>query len=309
MNNLSLPRLLIAGASGFIGKRFIAAWQHKYRITVLGRNREKLMKLFPTFTCLSWKNLSTLSPSDFDIVLNLSGETINHLRWTKKIKQKIIQSRIRASEELVNWLLTKPNLSLHFLQASALSIYGLYETVPTIINTETTGITPKSDFLWEVAQAWEGTLNPLLEQNFPVSILRFAVVLDVKAGAFPKLLSPAKWGLATRCGSGEQPFSWISAHDLVRAIDLVIKQKITGAINMVAPEIITQNQFNKILCTILKRPYFLGLPKFMVQLLFGDMGQELLLKGCAAKPAILNEQGFHFETPTSKEFFQQTVEK
>lgn len=96
-------RILIAGASGFIGQHLIQAWQGQHHITVLGRNTTKLKQQFPTLDALDWMTLNDVNPNDFDVVINLSGETINHFRWTKKIKARILQSRIQATEALVRW--------------------------------------------------------------------------------------------------------------------------------------------------------------------------------------------------------------
>ena len=144
-------------------------------------------------------------------------------------------------------------------------------------------------------------------QGIKTSQLRFAVVLDTKAGALPQLLRLAKLGLAARFGSGQQPFAWISSQDLVRAIDWVISAHLTGAINCVAPQILTQDQFNSALCRHLHRLYFLKIPVRLVQWIFGQMGDELLLRGPIGSPTVLENAGFVFNTPDFVSFLEQSL--
>ena len=95
------------------------------------------------------------------MVLNLAGETINHLRWTTAIKRQILQSRITATQQLVNWVSSNPNPKLHFCNASALSIYGLYDSIPRLLNNETLAISSQPELLCQVATKWEACLQPL----------------------------------------------------------------------------------------------------------------------------------------------------
>lgn len=302
-------RILIAGGSGFIGRCLIDTWVRSHEITLLGRDLRKLQYHFPALKCVNWEQLDSLSSKEFDVVINLAGESINHLRWTAAIKKKILESRITVTQKLVQWVLTDPNPSLQFCNASALSIYGLYKKIPLINNTEIRPISNHHELLCQVAQRWEDCLQPLIEHAIKTSILRFAVVLDKKQGAFPQLLRPAKLGLASKMGAGLQPFSWISITDLIRAIDWIIEKQMIGPINMVAPDILTQEEFNHTLCTYLHRPYFLKLPTVVVKLLFGDLGDELLLKGPSGTPQVLKNSGFIFTQPRLQDFLSQDLNK
>lgn len=300
-------RILITGGSGFIGKQLIEHWATQHELVIIGRSTVKLQQQFPTLHCCCWENLNSIAPDEIDVVVNLAGETINHLRWTPAIKQQILQSRIMATQRLVDWAISRPNPNLHFCNASALSIYGLYDTMPRSPNTETTVITSHPELLCQVATQWETCLQPLATQGIRTSQLRFAVVLNSGAGAFPRLLKPAKLGLATRFGSGKQPFAWIGSKDLIRSIDWVVTKQLTGAINCVAPQILTQNEFNTILCHHLHRPYVLKMPAGLVRLIFGQMGDELLLRGPTGSPKVLENSGFIFNTPDFSSFLEQNV--
>lgn len=126
--------------------------------------------------------------------------------------------------------------------------------------------------------------------------MRFGVVLSSQGGALQKMLPAFRFGLGAVLGNGKQPFSWVMLDDLVRAIDFIIsKPNITGTVNIVSPDVITQADFAKSLSRALHKPCFLHMPQIIVRLLFGEMGDELLLKGQRVKSEKLLQAGFHFQ--------------
>ena len=297
--------ILLAGGSGFIGRALIRHWQGLHNLTVVGRNINTLKSLFSnTVRILMWENLESCDPADFDVVINLVGESVSHLFWSHPVKAKILQSRIQCTQKLVSWLNKKKpgSSSVHFLSASALSIYGLYDTLPPTMNTEKTPIKIHPGFLCEVAREWENAAHTFLDEQTSLTIMRFSLVLDKSGGALRPFLRSAQCGLGMRMGSGEQPFAWISLHDLMLAIDYIIAKKILGPVNMVAPCLLTQHTFMKILCATLKRPYFLKFPARLLQLALGQMAEEMILKGQAAIPEKLIKNGFNFCFSTLNDF-------
>jgi len=301
-------KILIAGATGFIGKNLINHFKNKHEIYALGRDKIKINRIFSSdnydkIQALSWDELELHNPKDFDLIINLAGETINHLFWSKKIKDSILKSRILATESLVNWC--KSNKEIHFLSASALSIYGLYNDFPNSENTESTKIIPHDEFLYKVANLWEKPLEQLRELKIKHSIMRFAVVLGKNQGAYPKLALPAKLGLAAKMGDGCQPFAWISIEDLVNSIEYIIKKRILGPVNCLAPNILSQDNFTKKLCKSFNRPYLFKAPKFFIELFLRQMGKEILLKGQYATPEKLINLGFKFEHNNLEDFLNR----
>ena len=293
-------KILISGATGFIGKELVKHFSDRHDVYALGRDKNKIEKIYshPKFSkvkALDWSELNLYNSKEFDVVINLAGETINHLVWSKNIKNSILESRINATKLLVDWSIKNPNDNLHFLNASALSIYGLYESIPKLSNNETTDINMHNDFLFKVAYIWEKEFKKIEAFNINYSIMRFAVVFGKDGGAFTKLSFPVKLGLATKFGTGLQPFSWVSIDDLINSIDFIIKKKILGPVNIVAPETITQDDFYYKLSKLFNRPYLFKIPEILMKLFLGQMGTEILLKGQYAKPEVLVNSGFIFK--------------
>lgn len=292
--------ILISGATGFVGQNLANHLKEHHNIYALGRDKIKIKNIFPSLDSnaihyITWQELNSYNAQDFDVIINLAGETINHLFWSTKTKINILNSRVETTKTLVDWCSKAINKELHFLNASAISIYGLYDKKTRLSNTENTIIQPHDDFLSKIAFAWEEEVKKLKDCNIDYTLLRFAVILGKNGGALNKLLAPAKFGLAARLGNGQQPFAWIVIEDLIRAIDFIITKRLLGPINMVAPEITTQDEFYSELSKSLNKPYFLKIPAIIIKLFLRKMGQELLIKGQNAAPEVLITNGFLFK--------------
>ncbi len=157
---------------------------------------------------------------------------------------------------------------------------------------------PNQGFTHDLCRDWEGAIAPLREEGVTVSILRLGVVLDMQGGALRKMIWPFRLGLGGPIGDGRQYFSWISLHDLLRAIDFILAQDQPKDIyNLTAPDAVEQRHFAQELAHALRRPSLLPLPGFIVRIIFGEMGENLLLNGQRVYPKNLMAQGFQFEYP------------
>jgi uncharacterized protein (TIGR01777 family) len=297
-------KLVICGATGFVGRNLVAALiKEQHDITVVGRTTDKIQKLFnQTVRAVTWDQLSTLIPDDFDAVINLAGETIAQTRWTKQAMQTILTSRVQATQRVVNWCLTSRTKKPHIYNASAIGIYGLQSTQATLPIPLTEAyripVGAPSDFLSEVGQAWEAAANQATANQHPLTLMRFAVVLKKNEGVLKKLALPFSLGLGSRIGSGDQAFTWIHIDDLVNAILFLLHHPdITGPINVCAPECVSQKTFAQSLATTLHRPLLFSMPAAVVKLLFGQMGEELLLGGQNIYPERLLQSKFNFLYP------------
>jgi uncharacterized protein (TIGR01777 family) len=292
--------ILIAGASGFIGKQLVNHLAPEHKITVIGRNIKKLRQLFTTdINILTWDKLSTYNPNELHLIINLSGSNIGDKRWNLKVKKDLIESRTNSNQQLIKWLINndaKPRLFC----ANAVGIYGAHAT-DKLTFTEESQIPDNSesnDFLQNIAINWQNSLHPAIENGLKVTTLRFGVVLKRGEGMLKKLQLPFSLGLGSIFGNGKQVLSWVYYKDLINAIDFLIKnEEIVGPVNITSPNPISQQEFAQIFSNILSRPLFFKTPKFIVNLLFGEMGRELLLKGQRVLPKRLEELGFKFSYP------------
>lgn len=127
---------------------------------------------------------------------------------------------------------------------------------------------------------------------------RFGIVLSADGGALEKMLTPFKFGVGGRIGSGEQFMSWIALEDLVRIILFALEnEELSGAVNAVAPNPVTNREFTEKLGKVLNRPTFIPVPAFGIKILFGEMGETLLLEGARVVPEKLLKAGFEFKFP------------
>lgn len=307
---MSHSTILIAGGTGFIGQALVAdRLKSGDAITVLGRDLKKIKNIFgDTVAALAWTELSAKALTHFDIIINLTGANIGAHKWTPSRKQEIINSRVKSTQTLAAYCAELGTNAPRLLNASAIGIYGLKSRA---VSTEKSIIprAPFSDFLNKVGYLWEQATTPAKQAGVNVVTMRFGVVLAHHGGMLQKLMPVFKFGLGGKVSHGRQIISWVSLSDLIRAIDFIITHpELSGPINIVAPTPCAQIDFAQQLAKSLRRPCFLPLPSFMVKLMYGQMGEELLLQGKKVKPEILLQKGFKFSEPTLTIFLTKQKE-
>lgn len=297
--------ILIAGGSGFIGKLLIHYLSKSNHITVVGRNLEKLNTIFSNnINKITWDKLNTLDAHKIDIVLNLSGFNLGEKRWTDSIKKEIIASRVNTNHQLTQWLI-KEKVKPHFYSASAVGIYGANDDLENLYDENFLLPSLAKDFIQDIGLNWENSLNEARLACIPVTSLRFGIVLKKGEGMLKKLELSFKLGLGSILGSGKQGISWIYYQDLLAAIDFIIHNPcLTGAINLCSPHPVSQKEFAENFSKVLKKPLFIRMPSLIVKLLFGEMGEYLLLKGQGVFPKRLIDLGFSFSYPHLDKVFK-----
>jgi uncharacterized protein len=229
---------------------------------------------------------------DYDVIINLCGYAIAKKRWSPKVKNKIISSRVESTQKLVKFIGKQKTV---LMNASAIGVYPFSDDVQDeqiYLSKSTTN----SGFCQEITAEWEKQVNDALVLN--KIIMRFGVVLGDK-GMLTKVLPTSKIGLGAQIGTGQQYLSWVHIDDLCRAIEYLIKRNdFNGeAINLTSPFACTQKNFINSLCRILKKPCWMQMPEWVVKKLFGQMGEELLLSSHNIKPKKLCEADFKFKYP------------
>lgn len=292
--------ILIAGASGFIGRALVNALKTKHKLTVLGRNLSTLQLFFASpIQCITWDELSTLKASPFDAVINLSGQNIAASRWTPAVKKKLIDSRVETNTRLSHWLIEQ-KATPHFISANAVGIYGLQDNGDNKSfdeDSEIDVVHPK-DFLSKIGILWQAALQPAIDNGIKVTTVRFGVVLKRDEGMLEKLTLSFSVGLGAILGDGRQIISWVHIDDVVGAISFLLeKPELTGIFNITSPNPVSQSEFAHTLAQIMRRPLFLKMPGFVVNALFGEMGACLLLKGQRVLPKRLHNEGYQFIHP------------
>jgi uncharacterized protein (TIGR01777 family) len=289
-------KFIIAGGSGMIGGQLTKVLlDDEHKVVVLSRNPDRAKNAVPDKTvCRSWNGLDTShwesDIEDTDIIINLVGEHIGKGRWTKKIKQEILKSRVDAGHAIstaVHNSKTKPTLCI---QISGTNYYGDEN------NSELTESSPKGKgFLADVCMEWENSSKAVEAEGVKRAVIRMGPVLSIEGGALKKMLLPFKLFVGGPPGNGKQMFPWIHIDDAVRAIQFIAENRLDGIFNLVSPIPVTMKQFARELGKALHRPGFMPIPAFVLNLIYGEMARETVLAGQNAIPKALVEKGFKFQ--------------
>jgi hypothetical protein len=225
--------------------------------------------------------------------IHLSGASVAGHRWTQAYRREMAASRIDSTRRLAILLAGLKRPPQSFLVASATGIYG-DRGDEVLDETSSAG----AGFLANLCQDWEAAAKPAVNAGIRVVHLRFGVVLGPGHGALAKMLPPFRVGLGAKLGSGRQWMSWVAQEDAVAAILFAMDhQKLSGPVNVTAPNPVTNAEFTRALGRQLRRPAFLTVPAFAVRLMFGQMAVEALLASARVLPAKLLASGFQFSLP------------
>jgi len=154
-------------------------------------------------------------------------------------------------------------------------------------------------FLPELCMQWERACQPARDAGIRVVNMRIGVVLSPKGGALKKMLLPFKLGAGGILGTGRQYFSWIALDDVIHATKFILNnENISGPVNLVSPQSVTNREFTKTLGSVLSRPTLFPMPAFAARLAFGEMADALLLTGARVTPQVLADQGYDFLHPS-----------
>ncbi len=284
--------ILVTGASGMVGTdltRRLSAEGHD--VTPLKRGAAANAGQ-PTWDPAE-KRIDLVG-GPWDAVVHLAGENIAAGRWTEKLKQSIRDSRVVGTRLLCEALAKLDMKPSVLVCASAVGYYG--DRGEAVMSDDSS---IGEGFLPTVCREWEEAADPARDAGIRVAHMRIGVVLGREGGALAKMLTPFKLGVGGVLGDGKQYMSWISLTDVSRAIVHAIKtESLSGPVNTVAPEAVTNRTFTKTLGSVLKRPTIFPMPAFAAKLAFGEMAEALLLSSTRATPNRLESSGFDFEHAT-----------
>ena len=296
-------KIVVSGASGLIGTQLVA------KLSSSGHEVVRLVRRSPKPGEIQWNpksgTLDAAALEGVDAVIHLSGAGIGDKRWTDGYRKEILDSRTATTALLATTMASLSRKPSVFLSGSAIGIYGARNDEHlTEVSTHGTG------FLAEVCEQWEAAAKPAVDAGIRTVYLRTGIVLSPKGGALKKLLPLFKLGVGGKFGNGKQWQSWISIDDEIGAIEHLLTANVSGAVNLTAPNPVTNAEFTKVLASVLKRPAIVPVPTFAPKILLGgELADALLFTGQRVIPAALNASGYMFKHTTLESAFRSLLSK
>ncbi len=287
-------KILVSGSNGFIGSAlvpFLSSNGHDVRRLV--RSSGRAPEGQPIWDPQGGK-IDPGGLEGFDGVVHLAGENIATGRWNAAKKARIRDSRVDGTRllcEAVARLAQPPKI---LICASAIGYYG--DRRDELLSEQSA---PGSGFLATVCREWEAATEAAARKQIRVVNLRIGVVLSPSGGALSRMLTPFRMGVGGKIGSGQQYMSWIAIDDIVGAIlHALVHENLSGPINAVSPNAVTNLEFTRALGSVLRRPTVFPMPAMAARIAFGEMADALLLSSTRVEPKRLLASGYTFRHPT-----------
>jgi uncharacterized protein (TIGR01777 family) len=285
-------KVAITGASGLVGSALVPF------LTTGGHEVVRLVRRAPKAKDEArWdpdeEEIDAAALEGIDAVVHLSGENIAEGRWTNARKALLRSSRVGPTSLLARTLARLKRKPKVLVSASAIGAYG-NRGDEWVKETDA----PADDFLGRLSVEWEKAAVPAREAGIRVVHPRIGLVLTPAGGALGKMLLPFKAGLGGVLGPGTQYMSWIAIDDLLGVVHHILdRDELSGPVNAVAPEPVTNAVFTKTLGRVLGRPTVAPAPAFALRLAFGEMADATLLSSTRVKPERLEATGYRFRFP------------
>lgn len=284
---MSVPqRIAITGASGLIGSALVGHLKSE------GHTVQRLVRRATVAPDeIQWDPKTGFVDVEalrgVDAVIHLAGVGVGDKRWTKRYKSEILNSRLLGTTAIANAVAeVKPQV---FISASAIGWYGDSGN-RAVVESDSVG----NDFLAAVCREWEGAAD--LAGDVRTVKLRTGLVLDPTGGALGRMLPLFRFGLGGKLGSGKQWWSWITLHDVVRAIEFALANPISGPVNLTTPNPVTNQEFTSALARAMKRPALFPAPAIALKIALGGFSSEVL-GSKKVIPSALSDAGFVWDYP------------
>lgn len=285
--------VLVTGGTGFIGgalcRRLLAGG---HAVSVLTRERQRTEQLFQGKVA-AIESLDELPRETApEAIVNLAGLSLGSGRWTERLKQEFIASRVGVTRQVISYIARTDRKPGILISGSAVGYYGargdeeLGEDAP-----------PGNEYQSHLCKAWEAEALKAAQHGVRVCVSRTGVVLGKGGGALSSLVSQFRLGLGGYVGSGRQWMSWVHIDDLVGImLHLMADESLAGAFNSTAPNPETNRDFARKLAAALHRPALVWAPDWLLRLMVGEMA-HLYVTGQKVPPSRLLESGYRFKFP------------
>ncbi len=291
-------RVIIAGATGFLGRALCQALHKDYEVIALSRDAlraagaigewAKVME-WDARTAGTWAG----QVEGAHAVINLAGENLAAGRWTRTRRASIVQSRTNGVSAIVDAVSVAKLKPAVVIQASAVGYYG--SRGDELLDEDSDA---GSGFLADVCRRTEAVAARVERLGVPYVATRSGLVLGQEGGVLPKFITPFRFFVGGSLGTGQQWISWIGLEDEIRAIRFLIENpNLTGAFNLTAPNPVTMKEFSRVLGQVLGKPTWTVVPASVLRLVFGQMAVETVLASQKTIPRRLLEAGFTFRYP------------
>jgi uncharacterized protein (TIGR01777 family) len=309
-------RVIITGGTGFIGRHLTNNLvKDRHEVIVLTRDKNKSNGVNASARRVEWDARTANGWGELadgaDAIINLAGENIAGgglipERWTPARRERLLNSRLNAGNAVVEAVRAAAQKPSVVIQASGTNYYGTHSFEEKITEAHP----PGDDFLSNVVIQWEAATAPVEAMGVRRVVTRTGAVLSTHDGMLPWMGLPFKLFVGGKIGSGKQPLSWVHIEDYIRAIRFFIDTPTTsGVYNLSAPEPLMNEHFSNALGEALNRPSYFPTPGFPFKLVFGELGDVLLLKGQSVIPKRLVEAGFRFEYPDANVALRDLYQK
>lgn len=302
-------RIVIAGASGFIGQYLTEAFRASGAVVqTIGRRGADA----------TWADQDSIRRvvDGADLVVNLAGKSVN-CRYTDANRAEVFRSRLDTTRAIGDAIAASDSPPPLWINSSTATIYRHAEDRAMTERGGELG----SGFSVNVATAWE---RAFFERDLPYTrrvALRMAIVLG-DGSALAPLIRLAQFGLggpqvdgpwfATaarrnagtfhefRARGGRQRFSWVHIRDVLGVIEFVrAHPELDGVVNVSSPNPTDNRTFMATLRRVLGVPF--GFPAYRWMLEVGSIAirteTELVLKSRWVVPERLLEAGYEFAQP------------
>ena len=284
---MSVPqRIAITGASGLIGTALVGYLKSE------GHTVQRLVRRAVVAQDeIQWDPKSGYVDIEalrgVDAVIHLAGVGVGDKRWSKKYRSEILNSRLLGTTAIANAVIeVKPQV---FISASAIGWYGESGN-RAVVESDRVG----DDFLAAVCREWEGAAD--LATGVRTVKIRTGLVLDPTGGALGKMLPLFRLGLGGKLGNGKQWWSWITLHDVIRAITFLLENPVSGPVNLTSPNPVTNQEFTSALARAMHRPALFPAPAFALKIALGGFSSEVL-GSKKVIPQKLIDAGFTWDYP------------